>query len=128
MKPSLSHKTNECFRKFLCTQRSKLFLLNFLSLSIIWIFKSSLNVTIETATYSCPWEKNGLGRIKPTLDNENFLRRILNENFPSDGITNILEIKTILPTLLPIIVLAWITGFANCVTCNLVPLHKQPLV
>jgi len=63
------------------------------SSSVINIFSPSLDVTLETATYICPWENTGVGRYTPTcLSDCPWLLLIVNK-IKHQQVSNLINIK-----------------------------------
>ena len=107
---------------------------------VIRTFKFFFDVTLENATYNCPWEKTGIGRYKPTQFNVcpwdllmvianagctgNWWRLKVKGSSVSEGDIIMRGMKTRLPELFPVIISASITCFWKWQQTNLVPLQR----
>jgi len=102
-------------------------------------FRPFLLVTLDIATYNCPWLKTGFGRYTPTcfkdwpwllliviakhteIGNYRLFKR--NGHFDSLGDNVILGIKTCAPILVLVMIFASMTHVPSLVITNLVPLQ-----
>ena len=118
------------------------FVSDFFSISSLMMrnFRPFLLVTLDTATYNCPWLKTGFGKYTPTCCNDcPWLLFIViakhtevgnchlfktNGHFESLGDKVILGMNTCLPILVPIMIFASITHVANLVIMSLVQLQR----
>ena len=118
------------------------FVSNFFSISLLMMrnFSQFLLVTLEIATYNCPWLKTSFGKYTPTCFNDcpwllfiviakhteigNCRLFKTNGHFESLGDNVILGMNTRLPILVPIMIFASITHVANLVIMSLVQLQR----